>query len=119
LPPKPQPDIHALAEDLARDELRHAALLRHYRHRAFHAERPVPVDLPETVGALCAMARRWDAEAAAAHAALASTLDEAGETDDAVIFHRLAAQEAAAAGGTAAPVVPALRGAARRAVTRS
>ena len=106
-----QPDIRALAEDLARDELLHAALLRHYRRRAFHAARPAPFALPETVAALRAMARRWDAEAAAAHTALASILDDTGEVEDAVIFRRLAAQEAAAANSTtAAP--PALRGAA-------
>jgi rubrerythrin len=104
-----QPDIRALAEDLARDELRHAARLRQYRRRAFHAERPAAVDIPASVDALRAMARRWDAEAAAAHTALASTLDEAGETADAAIFRCLAAREAAA-DGMAAVAVPSLRG---------
>ena len=104
-----RPDIRALAEDLARDELRHATLLRHYRRRAFHAERPAAVELPETVEALRAMSRRWDADAAAAHTALAAILDEAGELEDAAIFRRLAAREAGAADGEAANSVPTLR----------
>jgi hypothetical protein len=103
-----RPDIRALAEDLARDELRHATLLRHYRRRAFHAARPAPVDIPATVEDLRAMSRRWDAEAAAAHTALAATLDKAGELEDAAIFHRLAAREADAANGEAANAIPAL-----------
>ncbi|MDR3530058.1 MAG: ferritin family protein [Rhodopila sp.] len=104
-----QPDIRALAEDLARDELQHATLLRHYRRRAFHARRPAPVDIPETVDAVLAMSRRWDAEAAAAHTALAATLDGAGEAEDAAIFRRLAAREADAANGEAANATPVLR----------
>jgi rubrerythrin len=107
-----RPDIRALAEDLARDELRHATLLRHYRRRAFHAERPVPIELPKSVDGLHAASRRWDAEAAAAHTALAETLDQAGEVEEAAIFRRLAAREAGAADGEAANSVPTLRGAA-------
>ncbi len=106
------PDIRALAEDLARDELRHAALLRHQRRRAFHAERPPAAERPPTVDALRALAMRWDAEAAAAHAALAAALEAAGETGDATIFRQLAAQEAHAADGAAGGAIPYLRGAA-------
>ena len=105
-------DIRALAEDLARDELRHAALLRHQRRRAFHAERPAAAERPPTVDALRALARRWDAEAAAAHTALAAALEAAGETADAAIFRHLAEQEADTAGGAAAAIIPGLRGAA-------
>ncbi len=107
-----QPDIRALAEALARDELQHATLLRQYRRRAFHAERPVPVELPGSADALRATARDLDARASAAHAALASILDETGDSEDAGRFRRLADQEAEAAKGTAAFAVPALRGAA-------
>lgn len=92
------PEVRALAENLARDELEHAALLRHYRRRAFHAERPAAAEVPQSVDVLRSLARRWDAEAAAAHMALAVALDTAGETADAAIFRRLAAQESAAAG---------------------
>ena len=35
------PDVRALAEELARDELDHASMLRHRRRRAFHADRPI------------------------------------------------------------------------------
>jgi len=105
------PGVRALAEELARDELEHAALLRHQRRRAFHAERPAGAEIPPSVDALRAMAQRADAEAAAAHAALAATLDEAGEIADAAVFRRLAAQEADAAAGAAAPAIPKLRSA--------
>ena len=74
-----RPDVRALAEQLARDELGHAALLRHQRRRAFHAERPAAVYHPDSVEALRALARQWDADAAAAHQALAKALDATGE----------------------------------------
>ena len=106
------PDVRALAEDLARDELQHAALLRHHRRRAFHAERPPAAEVPQNVDALRALGRRWDAEAAAAHAALAKALDEVGEAEDSLIFRRLAAQEEIAANGAVATAVPKLRSAA-------
>ena len=106
------PDVRALAEDLARDELQHAALLRHHRRRAYHAERPPAPEVPQNVDALRALARRWDAEAAVAHAALAKALDEVGEAEDSLIFRRLAAQEEIAANGAVATAVPKLRSAA-------
>ena len=90
----------ALAEDLARDELgEHASILRHRRRRTFHAERPVRVEIPPTLEALRADARRWECEAAAAHAALANALEEAGESEDGAIFRQLAADEQQAAAG--------------------
>ncbi len=98
------PEIRALAEDLARDELQHAAILRHHRRRAFHSQRPPAVEIPRSVGILRAMARRWDADAATAHAALAKALDQAGEREDAKIFRRLAAEEEIAAAGLAGGV---------------
>jgi rubrerythrin len=93
------PAIRALAEGLARDELQHAAMLRHHRRRAFHAQRPAAVEIPQDVEALRALARRWDANAATAHRALAEALDEAGEREDAAIFRRLAAREETTATG--------------------
>jgi len=106
------PEVRALAEEFARDELEHAALLRHHRRRAFHAERPRAVEIPASVDVLRAWAQRWDGEAAAAHAALAKALDERGETEDAMIFQRLAAQEEKAADGAIGTTIPRLRGAA-------
>ena len=103
-------DVRALAEELARDELEHAALLRHHRRRAFHAHRPAAAERPESVEALRLLAKRWDAEAAAAHTALANALDEAGESADAAIFRRLAEQEGGAVVGATA--MPKLRNAA-------
>ena len=106
------PEVRALAEQLARDELQHAALLRHHRRRAFHSERPVAAEIPQSVDALRTLAQRWDRQAAAAHAALAKALDEVGETEDAAIFRRLAAQEAKTATGAVGAVIPKLRSAA-------
>lgn len=100
--------VRALAEDLARDELEHASILRRRRRRAFHIERPVRIEIPATLEALRAAARRWDSEAAAAHAALADGLEQAGEADDAAIFRRLAADEEQTAAGAAGALVPRL-----------
>jgi rubrerythrin len=91
-------DIRAMAEDLARDELQHAALLRQYRRRAFHQKRPDTFAMPETLEDLRALAQRWDAEAAAAHAKLAETLHAGGNHSDAAIFQRLADEEAVGGG---------------------
>lgn len=105
------PGVRLLAEELARDELEHAALLRHNRRRAFHVERPASAQMPRSVDALRALGRGWDAVAGAAHAALAKALDEIGESEDASIFRRLAAQEEIAASGVTATAIPELRSA--------
>jgi rubrerythrin len=104
--------IRALAEELAHDELQHAALLRQYRRRAFHDKRPAPADTPETVDELLSLARRWDAEAAMAHSALAQGLDAIGEKADASVFRQLADEETLSAANTPAANIPALRSAA-------
>jgi len=103
------PGVRTLAEDLARDELEHAALLRRHRRRAFHSERPAAVELPASVEDLRAAAQRSDSEAAAAHMALAQALDEAGEAQDAAIFRRLAVQEEKSAAGAIGAAIPKLR----------
>lgn len=100
--------VRALAETLARDELHHASLLRQYRRRAFHQKRPATFQIPQTLDDLHAMARQWDAEAAAAHRALAGALHIAGEHHDAAIFNRLADAEAQSAGDVAADSAPTL-----------
>jgi rubrerythrin len=105
-------EIRALAEDLARDELQHAALLRQYRRRAFHHKRPAPTETPETVEELLSLARRWDAEAAMAHGALAQGLDAIGEKADAAVFRQLADEETRSAANTPVANIPALRSAA-------
>ncbi len=106
------PEVRALAEELARDELEHAALLRHHRRRAFHAERPRTLEIPRNVDVLRAQARSSDAEAAEAHTQLAKALAEIGETEDAAIFQRLAAREESAAAGSFGIATPKLRSAA-------
>jgi rubrerythrin len=105
-------EIRALAEDLARDELQHASILRQYRRRAFHGKRPSSWPMPSTIGELQAMARHWDAEAAQAHATLADALEAIGEAEDAAIFRRLAAEETQSAEGSGAASTVRLRSAA-------
>ncbi|WP_374546330.1 hypothetical protein [Rhodoblastus sp.] len=99
-------EIRALAEDLAHDELEHASLLRQYRRRAFHEHRPAALEIPESLAQLEALAKRLDAEASAAHRALAESLWARGENDDASRFERLADEEAQGAGEIAAAAQP-------------
>jgi rubrerythrin len=94
--------IRAMAEDLARDELQHAALLRQYRRRAFHQKRPDTFAMPQTLEELRALAQRWDAEAAAAHVVLSETLRARGDHSDAAIFQRLADEERVGGAGITA-----------------
>jgi rubrerythrin len=106
------PAVRALAEDLARDELEHASILRRHRRRAFRSQRPVPMEIPGNVDLLRASARQWNGAASAAHVALAKALDEAGQTEDAMVFRRLAAEEETAAAGATGAALPKLRNAA-------
>jgi rubrerythrin len=105
-------EIRAMAENLAREELQHAALLRQHRRRAFHAKRPVAFETPMDVDELKALARRWDAEAAVAHAGLADALRANAEDADAAIFQRLADDERRCAAGVHADSASVLRSAA-------
>ncbi len=59
-------DIRALAEELARGELGHAALLRRERRRAFYAERPARESTPSTLAGLRAASVQWELAAKAA-----------------------------------------------------
>jgi rubrerythrin len=104
--------IRAMAENFARDELQHAALLRHHRRRAFHTKRPTTFETPTNVDELRVLARRWDAEAGAAHAGLADALRAHGEEADAATFQRLAEDELRCAAGIRAATAPGLRSAA-------
>jgi len=106
------PAVRTLAEDLAREELEHASILRGHRRRAFRSARPVAIRIPGNVDELRASAREWDGAAAVAHAALANALDEAAQTDDAMVFRRLAAEEETAAAGAIGAALPKLRNAA-------
>ena len=106
------PAVRALAEDLARDELEHAAILRRHRRRAFHANRPAALEIPDSVDLLRTLARQWDGAASVAHAALAKALDDAGQIEDCAVFRRLAFGEETAAAGAIGPALPTPRNAA-------
>ncbi|CAH2601388.1 Ferritin family protein [Rhodovastum atsumiense] len=89
------PAVAAIAEDLAREELDHAAWLRRARREAWRREgrRPRPV-LPEDVAALRNSVMVGRAAMARLHAALALSLQAAGEAALAVIFRQIAEEEA-------------------------
>ena len=60
------PAVRALAEDLARAELEHAALLRRARRAAFRVERPSTTPIPMDMATLAQLSLIWEAEAAGA-----------------------------------------------------
>jgi len=107
------PAVAAIAEDLARDELEHAALLRRARREAWRREkRPAPAAmLPETVAALQASLRIERVEAARLHATLAKRLAAEGNTVLAAAFRRVAQEEdpSSTAGDTAPELRDGLR----------
>lgn len=89
------PAVRKLAEELAKDELEHAALLRRKRRRAYRAERAArpPETLPETVAELRALAARHAAMAAEIHRALATSLSAQGQSVAAEAFLAAAVDE--------------------------
>ena len=82
-------DIRAAAERMAGEELRHAALLRRERRRAFHAERPAPHK------GSSASRRPPVEEAAAVERALAAQLTELARRPDGNAELRRLAEESA------------------------
>lgn len=107
------PAMAAIAEDLARDELEHAALLRRARREAWRREqRPTPVPpLPDTAAALHAALPIERAAAAGLHAALATRLEAEGDAVLAAAFRQVAQEEdpTSSPGDTAATVRDGLR----------
>ena len=94
--------VQALAEELAKDELDHAALLRRERRKAYRedgaAASPLrPSTLPESVEGFFALAAAWEGFAARAHEALAGVLDAAGDAVGSTVFRQVAVDEAKAA----------------------
>ncbi len=81
----------AEAEKLGAEELRHAALLRRWRRRAYHRERrptrPGPPQL-DSVETLRDFLARQEAAIAAAHSALAARLKRAGDVASAQLLER-------------------------------
>lgn len=84
--------IRAEAEKLGGEELRHAALLRRWRRRAYHRERravqPAPVRI-DSVQALREVVAGHEAAIAAVHRALARRLERAGDTASARMLERM------------------------------
>lgn len=104
------PQVRTQAEAMARQELLHAAKLRHERRRAYHAERAghapaaqAHAQLPATVAAASAEAHRLAGQAAAFLDAAAARLDGMGDPPSAKLLHTIAAQLRAALGPTVAP----------------
>ena len=88
--------VRANAEALAREELRHAALLRRERRKAFHRERrgveskPTRVESAEEFERLAA---RMLSAAATEHAAIAARLNALNDSDSAALLTRIAEEE--------------------------
>jgi len=106
------PAVQDLCEELARDELEHAALLRKERRKAYRSAarpepRPGPAPIPASLDELQALARAWDSEDGRAHAVLADALERGGQRPLAAVFRQIAAEEQPAAD----PVAPAAAGA--------
>lgn len=94
------------AEALAREELRHAALLRTWRRLAWRAERDpatgrlpghASVDSPEHLAAVVAAA---EAETAACHRLLGARLRAAGDPESAALLEQLAGEAEARTSAT-------------------
>lgn len=100
--------VRAEAEKLGAEELRHAALLRRWRRRAYHRERrstwPGRVRI-ESVGMLREFLARQEAEIAATHLALAQRLERAGDRAGARLLEGSIPEpaRASAAGASADP----------------
>lgn len=97
--------IRAEAEKLGGEELRHAALLRKWRRRAYHRERravrPAPVEI-DSLDAFHRVLADHQAAIASVHRALAPRLRHAGDEAGAALLERWirAAPEAAATDAT-------------------
>lgn len=98
------PKVAAEAEALAREELKHAALLRVWRRAAWRREkRQAPSPRPEDRDALLAMIAEEERAIAALHRRLAERLTKLGDRTSAALLAELARQaEVRAAPGTAA-----------------
>lgn len=88
------PDVAALAEDLARDELQHAALLRGPRRAAWRQEgKPSQISaLPDSLAALRAWVARLRIVLARISRSVARQLDDTGDHALAEVFDRIAAE---------------------------
>lgn len=88
------PQVAAQAEQLALEELRHAALMRRWRREAYHRERPRQRADPPTVSSsaqLDALLARHEAAIAACHRAVAERLRTLGDAQSAAVVEQAAA----------------------------
>lgn len=98
------PAIRQVAEDLAKDELDHAALLRRERRKAWRIERHEVPEEPENLGSFLARVAAIESYTAKAHRALSARLAGQGHRFEARLFEdaahdeELCAEEAAARG---------------------
>lgn len=86
--------VMAEAEKLAAEELRHAALMRHWRRRAYHRERrasQAPPAAVATVEALHGMLTRHEVAITLRHRALARRLRSLGDEESARLLEQLLA----------------------------
>lgn len=105
------PAIRQLAEELAKDELEHAALLRRERRRAWRKERPREFVEPVEVHSFLARVAAIETFSAKAHRELSTKLGREGHPFEATLFEKIAGDEERCAAdaveqGAAAPVRP-------------
>jgi rubrerythrin len=112
--------LRAVAEQLAAEELAHAATLRRVRRSAWRREHPGAARprfiATDDAGAFRQEAAQAEAAAAAIHRRLAAALLRLGDDEGARLLETVAAAERAAAGGVPAPA-EARRGDARAAAS--
>jgi len=91
--------VRRLAEEFAKEELEHAALLRRERRKAWRREgargpfASAGLERPQSLGALRAQAAAMERAAADGHAALAGSLRAGGDAAMAHLFEEAAADE--------------------------
>jgi rubrerythrin len=104
------PEVARHAEQLALEELRHAALMRRWRRAAWHAERPQAAPTPEVMSeaGFATMATKHKRDIDARLSALANALQAAGDEESArlLLGLRWAPPSADSPGMIDAPVAP-------------
>lgn len=86
------PQVRAQAEQLALEELRHAALMRRFRRQAWHRERHDNQAAPAIVNStemLHTLLGRHEADIRVRHRAIAARLRALGDEEDATLLERL------------------------------
>lgn len=105
----PSPDIRTAAEELARDELEHASLLRRERRKAWRTQAiEAPQAIPGNLASFLARVAAVEQLSARGHRSLAARLSAEGHAFEARLFAQVADEEErsareAKAGNTASP----------------